>query len=147
MLAINGWHGSFSFWPSPKQAGRPSQGVQALTTLNKPQPVKSMKLPLSTGDKEEIAAAYEKARLAMKKSAEALDELAKTLEIRIACVDKRCGQSIMESFDAVGSAIFSVKMANHKARASGLSGREFTKPISSSDRHPYMADTMEASAT
>lgn len=84
-----------------------------------------MKLLLSQADKEEIAAAYKKAKAAARESADSLNALAEMLEQKIACLDKRHEQQLGEQFNLAGSGLFKIKVARCKVNDANFQGREF----------------------
>lgn len=99
-------------WRRPTQIGPKSQFR------------KSVKLPLSQADTEEIAAAYQKAALAAKESASSLNDLAEMLDQKIASIDTASQRELQEQFNLAGSGLFKVKITRCKLKNSGFEGRE-----------------------
>lgn len=94
---------------------------------------KSVNLPLSSADKEEISGAYETAAAAIKVSAASLEALIEMLEQKMACLDPASRKVLDNSFNIVGSSLFKLNVLRFKLHSTNLSGREFsTLPESTS---------------
>lgn len=87
---------------------------------------KSVNLPLSQGDKQEISNAYEKAAAEIKASAASLDDLAEMLGQKIACLDPGSRKPLDDSLTVVSSSLFKLRTLCFKVQNANLQGREFS---------------------
>jgi hypothetical protein len=97
---------------------------------------KSVNLPLSSADREEILEAYETAAVAIKASAASLEALTEMLEQKLACLDSESRKALDNPFALVGSSLFKLGVLRFKIENANFSGREFSALPESTSPEP-----------